>query len=113
LVLAHNPGWPKAGESGIFEDQVRALDQGGFVDVESFSYLETVCFTHQAWRGRMRACNGVGAALDPPAVEAFDRDLANLLERAFPGELLIPHRVFVATGVRAEDPAGETGQGPG
>ncbi len=97
LILKHNPGWPKAGESGIFENQVRVLDGGGFRQVESFSYVESVPFSHDRWRGRIRACNGVGAALEPAAVAAFDRELASLLVEEFPGELLVPHRVFIAT----------------
>jgi len=98
LVLEHNPGWPKAGESGLYETQIRQLDAGGFRDVESFSYVESVVFTHEGWRGRIRACNGVGAALSPGAVGAFDRDLAALLAAEFPEPLAVPHRVFVATG---------------
>ena len=99
IVLEHNPGWPKAGESGIFEEQLQALDAGGFQTVESFSYTEPVRFSHEAWRGRIRACNGVGAAMEPAAVEAFDQHLAEQLAGEFPGELVVPHRVFAATGL--------------
>ncbi len=98
LILKHNPGWPKAGECGMFQSQIQDLDAGGFRDVESFSYVEPVVFTHAGWRGRIRACNGVGAALESEAVEAFDRDLEAMLATEFPGELVIPHRVFVVTG---------------
>lgn len=100
LILAHNPGWPKAGGCGVFTDQVEDLDTGEFDRVESFSYVEPVHFSHEAWRGRIRSCNGVGASLDVRAVEALDRELAMLLSERAPGEeLVIPHRVFVATGV--------------
>jgi len=98
LILRHNPGWPKAGESGVFEEQLRDLDRHRFGDVESFSYVEPVRFDHEAWRGRIRACNGVGASLGADAVDAFDRELADLLARDFPGELMVPHRVFVVSG---------------
>jgi ubiquinone/menaquinone biosynthesis C-methylase UbiE len=100
VILTHNPEWPKAGESGLFESQVRDLDAAGFPDVESFSYLEPVVFAHEEWRGRMRACSGVGASLDHAAVQAFDRDLADLLTRAFPPPLEVLHRVFVVSGRR-------------
>ena len=98
LVLAHNPGWPKAGESGIRAEQVADLDAAGFRDVASFSYVEPVTFTHETWRGRMRSCNGVGPSLPPAGVAAFDRELAALLAERFPGALVIQHRAFVATG---------------
>ncbi len=97
LVLEHNPGWTMAGHSGVYDDQLRDLAVGGFVNLQSFSYTEAVPFTHEGWRGRIRACNGVGAALAPSRVEAFDRDLASLLQREFPGELDILHRLFVAS----------------
>ncbi len=98
LILEHNPGWTMAGHSGIYDDQLRDMDTGGYVNLESFSYTESVQFTHERWRGRVRACNGVGATLDPSRVEAFDRDLASLLQREFPGELNVLHRVFVLRG---------------
>ncbi len=100
LVLDHNPGWPKAGWRGIHPEQVRAIDEAGFRDVESFSYTVNVTFTHEAWRGRMRTCNGIGPSLEPADVERFDRDLTALLAAEFPGELSIPHRVFAASGVK-------------
>jgi len=99
LILRHNPGWAKAGWRGIHPEQVRALDEGGFQDVESFSYTVEVPFSHEAWRGRMRTCNGVGSALNGAEVEAFDSDLRDLLAEGFPGELSVTHRVFATCGV--------------
>ena len=99
LVLQHNPGWPKAGWRGVHPEQVESLDRGGFQEVESLSYVTDVRFSHEGWRGRIRTCNGVGAALDPQQVEDFDAELGALLARDFPDDLLIPHRVFAASGV--------------
>ena len=100
LILEHNPGWPKAGWRGIHPEQVRALDQAGFRNVESFSYTVDVPFSHVAWRGRIRTCNGVGSALRTAEVERFDSELAELLDREFPGELAVPHRIFATSGTR-------------
>lgn len=99
LILKHNPGWPKAGWRGVHPEQVRALDEGGFRQVESFSYTVDVAFGHEAWRGRVRTCNGVGSALTKAEVEVFDRELEALLATEFPGELLVPHRIFATSGV--------------
>lgn len=99
LVLEYNPGWPKAGWRGVHPEQVRALDEGGFTSVESFSYVIDVPFSHEAWRGRIRTCNGVGSALEPTAVERFDEDLGQLLAGEFPGELNVPHRIFATSGL--------------
>ncbi len=100
LVIEHNPGWPMAGWRGIHPEQVEALDVAGFRQVESFSYTVDVPFSHEAWRGRMRTCNGIGTSLEPAQVDAFDRDLAALLASEYPGELSVPHRVFAVSGLR-------------
>lgn len=99
LILEHNPGWPKAGWRGVHPEHFEALDLGGFVDVESFSYVVDVPFTHEAWRGRVRTCNGVGSALDRDQVERFDCDLERLLAEEFPGDLSVAHRVFATSGI--------------
>ena len=98
LILEHNPGWPKAGWPGVHPEQVQALDEAGFVDVVSFSYTVDVLFTHEAWRGRIRTCNGVGSALEDDRLERFDTDLATMLANEFPGTLTIPHRIFATSG---------------
>ena len=100
LILDHNPDWAKAGWRGVHPEHVEALDRGGFQHVESFSFTVNVSFTHQAWRGRIRTCNGVGSALEPEEVEQFDTDLIALLSEEFLGELTVPHRVFSASGVK-------------
>ncbi len=102
LVLEHNPGWPKAGWRGIHPEHVRALDQGGFTQVESFSYVIDVPFSATAWRGRIRTCNGVGSALSIEQVERFDADLAKLLAEEFPATFNVPNRVFAASGLSDE-----------
>jgi SAM-dependent methyltransferase len=100
LILRHNPGWPKAGWGGVHPEHVEALDRGGYRHVESFSYTIDMPFTHEAWRGRVRTCNGVGSALNATEVERFDAELAELLAREFPDNIAVPHRVFVTSGVR-------------
>jgi len=100
LVLQHNPGWPKAGWRGVHPEQVHALDRGGFLDVESFSFTVDVPFAHTAWRGRMRTCNGIGSALDAAQVAAFDSDLAALLAEEFPDPVSVAHRVFATSGLK-------------
>ncbi len=100
LILRHNPGWSMAGGQRIHPEQVEALDDGGFQDVVSFSYVIDVAFSHEAWRGRIRTCNGVGSALSGEQVERFDADLVELLAQRFPGELTVPHRIFATSGIK-------------
>ena len=104
MILEHNPGWPKAGWRGVHPEHVEALDRFGFREVESFSYTVDVSFSHEAWRGRVRTCNGVGSALGVNQVKRFDADLAELLAGEFPVDLKVPHRVFATSGIRPRNP---------
>ena len=68
----------------------------GFQDIESFTFDESVPYSHEAWRGRIRASAGVGGSLTPKKVERFDEQHRRLLEERTPHRPLdIPHRVFV------------------
>jgi SAM-dependent methyltransferase len=96
LVLTYNPGWPMAGGTGVDAAQWSVeLALAGFDRLETVGFDVTVPFTHDAWRGRMRSSNGVGASLPQARVEAFDADLAQLLSERFPEEpLMVPHRIW-------------------
>jgi ubiquinone/menaquinone biosynthesis C-methylase UbiE len=101
LVLRHNPTWPMAGGHGVHINPMNDLPAAGFIDLNQFSYEHPQPFTHEAWRGRMRTCNGVGASLGPDVVAGFDRDLAVLLRDRFPSEPIgVAHRVWVVTARR-------------
>lgn len=104
LISRHNPAWSFGGGLGIHPAWLRDLGEAGFLGIETFSFDVDVPYTPEAWRGRIRASAGVGASLPPEAVEVFDRELAELLARDFPGEVLaVPHRVFA---VVARSPGG-------
>lgn len=95
LVLEHNPAWRGAGTTGLYPAWLGDVADAGFVEVETFSVDVPAVYTHEAWRGRVRACGGVGASLPPDAVERFDRAHAALLRERFPHEpLVVPHRLW-------------------
>ncbi|QLI81482.1 methyltransferase domain-containing protein [Chitinibacter fontanus] len=99
LILQHNPRWQGAGGTGVhvthFAD-LSDLSQAGFVGLESFAFDSPVVYSHEAWRGRIRASAGVAASLSPDAVAQFDHELAAILTREFSADPLhIPHRVFM------------------
>jgi SAM-dependent methyltransferase len=104
LIMKHNRNWRFGGGNGFDLGSLPHLQAAGFSKVETFSYDLDIPYTAEGWRGRIRASAGIGASLAPVEVEAFDAELARLLDGSFPGALLeIPHRVFtiVATRVRA------------
>ncbi|MEJ2599222.1 MAG: class I SAM-dependent methyltransferase [Anaerolineales bacterium] len=95
LILKHNPTWNYAGTTGIHPQWLRDLGESGYRQLETFSYDVEVPYSPEDWCGRIRASSGVGASLSPEQVEAFNRELAEVLKSCFPGRVLcIPHRVF-------------------
>jgi SAM-dependent methyltransferase len=97
LVLRHNPTWPLAGADGRMPFLVPHLTSAGFEHVETFEFDVDVEMTHAAWRGRLRACNGV-LLMSADLARQFDADLVALLARDHPEPLRVPHRVFAIIG---------------
>ncbi|HEY8026563.1 MAG TPA: class I SAM-dependent methyltransferase [Burkholderiaceae bacterium] len=99
LITQCNPQWNMGGGKGIYPQWFSDLAQGGFVAIESFSFDVDVPYTHEGWRGRLRASAGIAASLAPDAIAQFDRALADLLAAKFPAPVLaVPHRVFCVLG---------------
>ncbi len=98
LIRAHNPDWTFGGGSGLHPDWLADAAMAGFEGLETFSFDQAVTYSHEAWRGRIRASAGVGASLPPAGVARFDRALSALLVERFPDDpQAVPHRVFCVT----------------
>lgn len=93
LVLRHNPDWALAGSDGRVPLFANDLTEQGLSHVDTFEFDTDVLFTHAAWRGRLRACNGV-FAMPPEKVAAFDADLTALLRERYSDPFPAPHRIF-------------------
>lgn len=92
LVLEHNPNWT----SGDWDGKIVYCPdwaRGHFLVDAMFYYDEPLLFTHESWRGRIRACRGVGATLSPAQVKKFDREHAGLLSKRAPAEFAVLHRI--------------------
>jgi len=88
------------GGLGIHPLWARDMGVAGFANIETFSFDIDSIYTHDAWRGRIRASAGVGASLAPDAVAVFDAELAAMLARRWPEDpMRVPHRVFAAIGI--------------
>ena len=95
LIEQHNPEWKHGAGNGIYGPWLYDVGVAGFDDIETFSFDVNVPYTHEAWRGRIRASAGIAASLPPDAVARFDEDLRRLLATQFPAEpLRTLHRVF-------------------
>jgi SAM-dependent methyltransferase len=92
IVLRHNPVWTGKDWDGEVplppSWMTPELEIHGF-----FLYDEAIPFTAEGWRGRIRACRGVGASLDPDEVEAVDRDLEHWLAENAGERFTVLHRL--------------------
>lgn len=83
VVQRHNPKWPFGGLDGMQRHAVRDMRMGGFQSIETFSVDLDIAYSHEGWRGRMRASAPISGSLDPDQVQAFDTELAAMLARDF------------------------------
>lgn len=94
LIEQHNPEWKMGGGQGLYPRWLKDIAVAGLQDIETFSFDLFVPYTHEAWRGRIRASAGVAASLSPEQVTRFDTDLQALLHERFPADpLAVHHRV--------------------
>jgi SAM-dependent methyltransferase len=95
LIEHHNPEWKGSGGRGLYARWLSDVAIGGFRDIETFSFDTFVPYSHEAWRGRIRASAGIAASLPPEQVTQFDAALQALLQERFPADpLAAHHRVF-------------------
>jgi ubiquinone/menaquinone biosynthesis C-methylase UbiE len=94
LIARYNPDYFNPGgvngEKTVFPDWAQDL----FSQRTQRQYTETIPYTKDDWRGRIRASRWIGASLPPREVKAFDRDHQKLLERA-PEVIRVQHRIRV------------------
>jgi SAM-dependent methyltransferase len=93
LVLKHNRAWGWAGHDGRYFEALPDLEHAGFQERGTFDFVMPVQFTHEAWRGRFRACNGV-LTQPPRAIAAFDEELKELLVERFSEPFISEHRLW-------------------
>jgi hypothetical protein len=98
LIRSHNDGWNLWGGTGMYPPWMLDLGAGSFRQIESFTFDIDAPYSHEAWRGRVRASAGVGAAMPPERVAQFDSELAAILKDRFPEPMTVLHRVFAAIG---------------
>ncbi|MEO5845651.1 MAG: class I SAM-dependent methyltransferase [Caldimonas sp.] len=92
LVLGLNPEWQGSDWSGQIATEP-AWAAGRARVTAMFWFDADVPFTRESWRGRMRACRGVGASLVDADVAAFDAALASWLDAHTARRFTVRHRV--------------------
>lgn len=92
LILKFNPQWTAAdyhGEIPAFPKWA----EGHFRLKGMFFYDEPISFDIDTWRGRIRACRGVGAALSADEVRKFDQEHEQLLRQTVGDSFTVLHRI--------------------
>lgn len=90
LILRYNPGWSGARERRR-PIPVPPEAAGLFTCEQSLVWDLAVPFTRESWRGRIRACRGVGASLSGDEVRRFDAEHAALLANCAPEAFTVAH----------------------
>jgi len=96
LIHGFSAGIP-AGRTTTFQYPRATSDllAAGFRSWELFGYTTQLSYSHEGWRGRVRASQGIGPSLAPEPLAKFDAALAAMLTREFPQEpLAVDHRLL-------------------
>lgn len=98
LIEVFNPDFDPqrlglAGQFGFYPQWTIDLEQAGYHEIETFSYIESVTYSHAAWRGRIRASAGV-VSMDAERIPSFDYALSQFLLQNYRDPLSIPHRIW-------------------
>lgn len=100
LILTCNPAWTLHSGSGLYPAWLKDVAEAGFSELRTWSFDLDVPYSHEAWRGRIRASAAIGAVLDEAKVKRFDAELAGMLASRHPYEpMAVPHRVWALSAV--------------
>ena len=95
IILKHNPNWSSYG------DTVKPV----YVPDELLPYFDIkkrtefrvdVPFSRESWHGRMRACRGVGAAMNETQLAAWNEEHMKMLKDNAPEEFMVKHYISLA-----------------
>lgn len=94
LIARHNAAAGQPGRGGNLEI-IPGWSAARFRLKTYHDFKVDVPFTRESWRGRIRACKWIGAALSAEETKRFDREHRSLLERIAPAQFNIRHRVRI------------------
>ena len=93
LVLKYNPDWKGANYKSGPKPFIKSLRHLPLFT--HHRYTADLPFTRESWKGRLRACRGIGATLDPETVVKFDKEHDTLLKSIAPESFTLPHEILL------------------
>ena len=95
IILKYNPNWSSYGDT---VKPVYVPDElSHFFDiVNRMEFRVDVPFSREGWHGRMRACRGVGAAMDDTQLAAWNEEHMKMLEENAPDNFMVKHYISLA-----------------
>src|SRR5207253_326186 len=73
----------QSARQGRFRDWMEDMRAAGF-EVETFTHEFTMRYSHEVWRGHVRAWEWTGGKMSREQLAAFDQRLAAMLKERFP-----------------------------
>ena len=95
LVLKYNPEWSGGGyeRTPVFVPEVAEK----YFDIEARDQYDLmVPFTRDTWNGRMKACRGVGASMDPDTITKWETEHMKMLTENAPEAFEVLHHAATA-----------------
>lgn len=95
IILKHNPNWTSYGDT---VHPVWVPDQylSHFTLLSRNEFRVDIPFSREGWHGRMRACRGVGASMNPEAIKAWDKEHMEMLEKEADESFMVKHYASIA-----------------
>lgn len=95
IILKHNPNWSSYGDTihPVFVPD-ELLKNFNIIKREEFPI--DVTFTRDGWHGRMRACRGVGAAMDENQIKAWNEEHWKMMLENTPEQFNVKHYMSYA-----------------
>lgn len=95
IILKHNPNWSSYGDT-VHPVYIPDELLTNFEIVLQKEYRVDVSFTREGWHGRMRACRGVGAAMNQQQLSAWNEEHMKMLIENAQEEFMVKHYVSLA-----------------
>ena len=95
IILKHNPNWSSYGDK-IQPVFIPEELKTNFDVILQKEFPVDVKFTRDGWHGRMRACRGVGAAMNLEQLSAWDDEHKMMLNENAPEEFIVKHYISLA-----------------